>query len=70
MEMINFVIGMAALIIAILAFQRTGGMQDLPKQMEDLSAKLESFIRGQDKSALSEKNKPPAVLHPLRRINR
>lgn len=41
MELINFVIGLAALIIAILAFQRTGGMQDLRKQIEDLSEKSE-----------------------------
>ena len=41
MEIVNFLIGLAALIIAILAFQRTGGIHDLRKQMEDLSEKSE-----------------------------
>lgn len=41
MELINFLIGITALVIAILAFQRTGGMHDLRKQMEDLSEKSE-----------------------------
>lgn len=78
MELINFLIGLTALIIAILAFKRTGGMQDLRKQMEDLSeksehttktardmaadalARLESVIRGQDKSTSMEKDEPPS----------
>lgn len=78
MEFVNFVIALAALIIAVLAFKRTGGMQDLRKQMEDLSeksehttktardmtadalARLESFIRGQDKAPSPEKDEPPS----------
>jgi len=76
MEFLTFLIAIVALIIAVLAFQRTGGIQDLRKQMEDLSEKsdhatkgardvtadalgrLESFIRGQDKSRSPEQEEP------------
>lgn len=41
MEVLTLLIAVVALVIAILAFQRTGGIHDLRRQMEDLSEKTE-----------------------------
>jgi hypothetical protein len=46
MEFLTFLIAIAALVIAVLAFQRTGGIHDLRKQMEDLSEKSEQATKG------------------------
>ena len=46
MEFLTFLIAIAALVIAVLAFQRTGGIHDLRKQMEDLSEKSEQATEG------------------------
>lgn len=81
MDVLTLIIAIVALVIAILAFQRTGGIHDLRRQMEDLSEKseyatkgardvtadalsrLETFIRGQQKSSSTvqdtPENRPP-----------
>ena len=41
MEFLNFVIAVVALIIAVMAFQRTGGTKDLRKTTAELLAKME-----------------------------
>ncbi|WP_447962149.1 hypothetical protein [Nitrospira sp. Ecomares 2.1] len=47
MEVITLLIAVVALVIAILAFQRTGGgIRDLRRQMEDLSEKSEHATKG------------------------
>lgn len=37
MTTLNFVIAIVALIVAVLAYKRTGGMADLRKQVESVS---------------------------------
>lgn len=53
MEMITLLIAVVALVIAILAFQRTGGgIRDLRRQIEDLTEKSEHATKGaRDKTA-------------------
>jgi len=46
MDVLTLLIAIVALVIAILAFQRTGGINDLRQQMEDLSAKSEHAAKG------------------------
>jgi hypothetical protein len=47
MEVLTLLIAVVALVIAILAFQRTGGgIHDLRRQMEDLSEKTEHATKG------------------------
>jgi hypothetical protein len=63
MEVVTLIIAVVALVIAVMAFMRTGGMQDLRRQLETVSAKtetardrtadildrLEHLIRGKEK---------------------
>lgn len=46
MDILTLLIAIMALSIAIMAFQRTGGIQDLRKQMEDLSSKSDQATKG------------------------
>ena len=46
MEVLALLIAIVALVIAILAFQRTGGIHDLRRQMEDLTEKSEHATKG------------------------
>ena len=47
MEVLTLLIAIVALVIAILAFQRTGGgMRDLRRQIEDLREKSEHATKG------------------------
>jgi hypothetical protein len=55
---INFVIAIVALIIAILAFQRTGGTKEIKKSTAELLAKMEKRMR-EDEAAEQEKDKMP-----------
>ncbi len=75
MQFITFMIAVLALVIALVAFQRTGGIEDLRRQVETLTSKtgsvsdqianmldrFEGFIRGNDKPAPPERSKatPP-----------
>jgi anaerobic C4-dicarboxylate transporter len=45
MNIINFIIAIVALIVAITAFQRTGGLKDLKKNTAELLAKVEKRMR-------------------------
>ena len=73
MEVLTLLIAVAALVIAVMAFQRTGGMQDVRRQMEDISTKraretvadaldrLENLIRGQQqKEHAEQREKAPS----------
>jgi len=57
MEILNFVVAIVALIIAVMAFQRTGGTKDLKKSTAELLAKMEKKMR-EEESAKVEKKKP------------
>jgi hypothetical protein len=45
MDILNFVIAIVALILAVMAFQRTGGIKDLRKNSAELLAKMEKKMR-------------------------
>ncbi len=45
MEILNMIIGIGALIIAIMAFRRTGGIQALQREMEAVSTKSEEATK-------------------------
>lgn len=63
MEVVTLIIAVVALVVAVIAFMRTGGMRDLRRQLESVSAKtetardrtadvldrLEHLIRGKEK---------------------
>ena len=56
MEVLNFVIAVVALIIAVMAFQRTGGTKDLRKSTAELLSKMEKKMR-EEEAAKVEKEK-------------
>jgi hypothetical protein len=56
MTVITFMIAIVALIIAVLAFQRTGGTKDLRKSTAELLAKMEKKMR-EEEAAKVEKEK-------------
>jgi hypothetical protein len=56
MEILNLVIALAALIIAVIAFQRTGGTKELRKTTAELLAKMEKRMR-EEEAAEEEKKK-------------
>lgn len=45
MDILNFIVAIVALIIAVMAFQRTGGTKDLKKSTAELLAKMEKKMR-------------------------
>jgi hypothetical protein len=46
MDVLTLLIAVVALVLATLAFQRTGGIHDLRRQMDDLSEKTEHATKG------------------------
>jgi hypothetical protein len=42
MNVVTLIVAVAALVIAVIAFQRTGGIKDLWRQVEVLSSKSEA----------------------------
>jgi hypothetical protein len=56
MGILNLVIALVALVIAIFAFQRTGGIKDLRKSTAELLAKMEKKMR-EEEEAKVEKEK-------------
>lgn len=70
MEILNFILAVTALVVAVLAFQRTGGIHDLRRQMEDLSEKSEHATKsardltadalGRLESFIRGQGKPPS----------
>jgi len=55
MGILNFIISIVALIIAIIAFQRTGGTKDLKKNTAELLAKVEKKMREEEPDIEEEK---------------
>jgi hypothetical protein len=58
MYILNFIIAIVALIIALLALQRTGGAKDLKKSTAELLAKMEKRMR-EEEAGKVEKEKTP-----------
>ena len=56
MNVLNFILAVVALVIAVLAFQRTGGIKDVRKSSAELLAKMEQKIR-EEEAAKVEKDK-------------
>ena len=56
MQILNFFIAIVALIIAIAAFQRTGGIKDLKKNTAELLARVEKRMR-EEKPGVDEEKK-------------
>jgi hypothetical protein len=56
MTILNFIIALVALVIAVMAFQRTGGTKEFRKNTAELLAKVEKRMREQD-AAEAEKGK-------------
>ena len=48
MNTLNFLIAIVALIIAVIAYQRTGGTKELRKNTAELLAKMEKKIREEE----------------------
>lgn len=57
MTVITLLIAIIALIIAVLAFQRTGDTKNLKKTTADLLAKMEKRMREEESSKVLEKEK-------------
>ena len=57
MTVITLLIAIIALIIAVLAFQRTGGAKELKKTTAELLAKMEKRMREEEASKVGEKEK-------------
>jgi hypothetical protein len=49
MGFINFIIAVGALILAIIALQRTGGMKNLRENVAEILAKMEQRVRSEGK---------------------
>ena len=56
MDILNLIIAIVALVIAVLAFQRTGGIKDLRQSTAEILAKMEQKIR-EEEAAKAEKEK-------------
>jgi hypothetical protein len=56
MTFLNFIIAIVALVIAVLAFQRTGGAKDFRKSTAELLAKMEKKMR-EEEAAKEEKER-------------
>lgn len=54
MEILSLIIAIVALIIAIIAFQRTGGTKDLKKSTAELLAKVEKKMREEESEVEKE----------------
>jgi hypothetical protein len=83
MDVVTLLIAVVALVIAVMAFQRTGGVHDLRHQMDELSVKseqatkgvremtadalnrLETLIRGQQKSSSTSQGTPEGQPPPV-----
>jgi hypothetical protein len=56
MGILNFILSILALIIAIIAFQRTGGTKDLKKNTAELLARVEKKMREEESGEKKEKS--------------
>lgn len=78
MEVVTLLIAVVALVISVVAYMRTGGIQDLRRQVDSLSsasesvrektadalARLERLIRGRERSPQEKEDDPPSSPGP------
>jgi len=57
MEILNFIIAIVALIIAVMAFRRTGGIKDVRKSTAELLAKMEKKMREEEGAEVEKEKK-------------
>lgn len=57
MDVLTLLIAVVALVVAILAFQKAGGIHDLRQQLDDLSKKSEQATRGARETAADAINR-------------
>ena len=55
MTILNFIIAIVALVIAIMAFQRTGGTKELKKNTAELLSRMEKRMREEESEEMEEK---------------
>jgi len=80
MDVVTLVIAVLALVVAVIAFQRTGGIKDLWRQVEVLSSKsegvrdrtadilerVERFVRGKEKPSPGDEKENESGESPRR----
>ena len=54
MEILNLIIAIVALVIAVLSFQRTGGIKELRKSTAEVLAKMEKKMREEEASKVEK----------------
>jgi len=73
MEILSLIIAVIALVIAVAAFMRTGGVSELKRQVQALSSttdsvrdrtadalnRLEQLVRGKERPKPDERSEPP-----------
>ena len=55
MTFINFIIAIIALILALVALQRTGGMKDLRENTASMLGKMEQALRKEEEKKEKDK---------------
>ena len=54
MDFINFIIALVALVIALFALQRSGGMKDLKESTASMLGKMEQALRKEEETKKEE----------------
>ena len=54
MDFINFIIALVALVIALFALQRSGGMKDLKESTASMLGKMEHALRKEEETKKEE----------------
>ena len=57
MNILSLIIAIVAVVIAVLAFQRTGGVKDLRKNTAALLAKMEQAVSSEEGTGEGKKEK-------------
>ncbi|MEA3435037.1 MAG: hypothetical protein U9R43_01130 [Thermodesulfobacteriota bacterium] len=57
MNILSLIIAIIALIVAVLAFQRTGGIKNLRENTASLLAKMEQAVSNESETAEKKKGK-------------
>jgi hypothetical protein len=58
MDVLNFIIAVVALIIGVMAYQRTGGIKDLRKSTAELLSRMEKKMREEEAAKVAKEKMP------------